>query len=68
MRGAAAVGVISVLSFFFSFFSVLLYLSTLKSQLSFHLSAGTQGSGGGAPLSSLLARRQRGYKVLSYSK
>jgi len=34
---------------------------------SFHLSAGMKGSGGGAPPSSRLARRRRGYWVLSYS-
>jgi len=31
------------------------------------LSAGMKGSGGGAPPSSRLARRRRGYQVLSYS-
>ena len=35
--------------------------------LSFHLSAGMKGNGGGAPPSSRLARRRRGYQVLSYS-
>ena len=35
--------------------------------LSFHLSAGMKGSWGGALPSSGLARRQRGYQVLSYS-
>jgi len=35
--------------------------------LSFHLSAGMRGSGGGAPPSSRLAQRRRGYQVLSYS-
>ena len=60
MRGAAAVGFLSVLFFsypFLSFFSFLFYLSTLN----FHLLAWMKGSGGGAPPSSRLARRRRGY-------
>jgi len=52
-RGAAAVGFICVL-FFFHFCSF--YLS-----FNFHLSAGMKGSGGGAPPSSRLVRRRRGY-------
>jgi len=61
VQGAAAVGFISVLfcSFpFLSFFSV--HFCSILS-LNFHMSAGMKDSGGGAPPSSRLARRQRGY-------
>ena len=51
VRGAAAVDLYPFFSFLF--FSVL--------SLNFHLSAGMKGSGGGAPPSSRLARRRRGY-------
>jgi len=44
-----------VIPFFLSFFPFCL-------SLIFHLSAGTKGSGGGAPPSSQLARRRRGYQ------
>jgi len=56
--GAALAGMGLYHSFFLSFFlSFPVHLS-----LTFHLSAGTKGSGGGAPLSSRLARRRRGYQ------
>jgi len=42
------------------FFSFCLFLCFGLS-FSFHLSAGMKGSGGGAPPSSRLARRRRGY-------
>jgi len=51
VRGAAAVG----LYLFFSF----LFCSGIS--FSIHLSAGMKGSGGGAPPSSRLARRRRGF-------
>jgi len=50
-----------------SFFSFLSFPFCSGLSLSFHLSAGMKGSGGGAPPSSRLARRRRGYQVLSYS-
>jgi len=60
VRGAAAVGVYLLFSFPFCSGSGLSFSF-------FHLSAGMKGSGGGAPPSSRLARRRRGYWVLSYS-
>ena len=64
VRGAAAAGI--YLCFFFSFLFLSFPLCSGLS-LSFHLSAGMKSSGGGAPPSSRLARRRRGYQVLSYS-
>jgi len=52
VRGVVAVG----LYLFFSF----LFCSGLS--FSFHLSAGMKGSGGGAPPSTRLARKQRGIR------
>jgi len=63
VRGAAAVGVYLLFSsLLFSF----LFWFGLSPSL-FHLSAGMKGSGGGAPPSSPLAQRRRGYWVLLYS-
>jgi len=41
---------------------LLSFLLAFCPSLIFHLSAGTKGSGGGAPPSSRLARRRRGYQ------
>jgi len=51
VRGVAAVGLYLLISFLFCF----------GLSLSFHLSAGMKGSGGGAPPSRRLARRRRGF-------
>jgi len=61
VRGAAAVRFISVLFFSFPFlvFPSFQFISVLS--LNFHMSAGMKGSRGGAPPSSRLARRRRGY-------
>ena len=64
VRGAAAAGIDLCV---FSFFSFLSFPFCSGLSLSCHLSAGMKGSGGGAPPSSRLARRRRGYQVLSYS-
>jgi len=64
VRGAAAAGIDLCV---YSFFSFLSFPVCSGLSLSFHLSAGMKGSGGGALPSSRLARRRRGYQVLSYS-
>jgi len=56
--GSALAGMVLYHSFFHSLF--LSFLGRLS--LPFHLSAGTKGSGGGAPQSSWLAQRCRGYQ------
>jgi len=56
VQGAAAVGLYQFVPFWSGCLS-----------FSFHLSAVMKGNGGGALPSSQLARRQRGYFVLSYS-
>ena len=55
VRGAVAGGIYLLFSFLFVCFSV------FGVSFSFHLSAGMKGSGGGAPPSSRLAWRRRGY-------
>ena len=57
--GAGGNGIILLsLSFFLCFFLSCPFCLSLT----FHLSAGTKGSGGGAPPSSRLTRRRRGYQ------
>ena len=59
VRGAAAGGIYLLFSFRFVF--VCFSVFGLSFSVSIHLSAGMKGSGGGAPPSSRLARRRRGY-------
>jgi len=59
MRGAAAGG--TYLYLLFSFLFIVVCFSVFGLSFSFHLSAGMKGSGEGAPPSSRLARRRRGF-------
>jgi hypothetical protein len=61
VRGAAAVGSISVLFFSSPFLSFPSFQFISVLSLNFHMSAAMKGSGGGAPPSIRLARRPRGY-------